>query len=1092
MIGRSMLSSFFRVVCLTLGALPVGLGAQTVQTFTSPGEGTFTVPDNVSRVTAEVWGAGGAGGRITSRGATGGGGGGAYARSEFAVESGDVIGYRVGTGGEGQTEPGDSRVVFEGQTVALARPGNSVPTNSDEGGQGGLAGQSIGNRAVYGGGDGADGESGGFFGALTGGGGGSSAGTLANGNDASGGGGAVGPEGSGQGGDGSSTAFLGQGPGGSGESPGGGGGGSTTRAFFGGDYAGGAGADGQVRLTFKVAPQCSAVFNASDGINENVPPSEQLDLGVFEPRNPQPWPGGNIIPAGDSVYPGRTINGNNVRYSVDGRARVLVDGDLIIRGQNFSMNADGNARDLLLIVDGNLTFQNNAEINAVIYATGDIDFGNNAVIVGALAAEGQIDIGGGQSNVTYEPNAIGQADFGGACIPDEPTAVLDHIRIVHPGIGLTCQASDLQVLACADSDCSSQYPDPVDLTLQPAGWLPAQNVTVTGAANLQFQRSAEETVTLGVSSASPSPDNGTVCIAPDGSGSCDMTFRDVAFVFDMPELVAGEENKTFSMSALEADENTGQCTALFAGETRTIEFGTSYLNPGPADREASFSTWVNGNQVATGGVAQTGVAITFDGDGVARDIPIRYNDAGRNSLLARYEEDNQPDGGTLLVEGAGEYVSVPLGLCLIPEQQCSSADLGCSNTLPAGVPFGVTPRAYRDGPGVSGMSCADKPPAPSFAVGEVPVSHQLLFPVGGAGGDLLETRLDYGDGDQSMTLTEVGVFSVKTEALAGAYLGRDVPASDAAITARFVPDQLALSVANTGELSPDCGSFAYTGQPFGWDASGIPELTVRALNGQVPRQLTRNYTHPDVIVQLPAERFVVTVPDNDNTATWSDSPPTPAPFRSEPDEAELSTGNRDRMTDGVVRYRFNSLDEFIYPKSAASRINPFSPDLTFLLQPMTDEDSVPVTGIAPTGEPISPIAAFTVRYGRLTPQNVYGPENIDELQMPLQMEYWTGTRFALNGDDSCTLWNTGNITANTANHHNLVAGNGAFAGGLGGPLVLEATGSTGTDNLTWGGVEDWQRDDLDGDGTLDDPTATATFGVYRGHDRVIYWRETTN
>ena len=55
--------------------------------------------------------------------------------------------------------------------------------------------------------------------------------------------------------------------------------------------------------------------------------------------------------------------------------------------------------------------------------------------------------------------------------------------------------------------------------------------------------------------------------------------------------------------------------------------------------------------------------------------------------------------------------------------------------------------------------------------------------------------------------------------------------------------------------------------------------------------------------------------------------------------------------------------------------------------------------------------------------------------------------------------------------------------------MLEANGSEGTDTLNWGGVEDWKKDDLDGDGGLDDPTATATFGVYRGHDRVIYWRE---
>lgn len=1074
---QSMLLRFCQALCLALVVIPVALKAQTVQTFTEPGDGTFTVPENVSRISVEVWGAGGHG----ANGLGGGGGGGAYSRAILNVTVDEVFNYRVGAGAANANVEKGENSWFEGPKRIEAAGGASGSGLTGGLGGGSITGADYVSRA---GGDGANAYT--FWGLLFGGGGGSSAGIYDEGGDSSGNDGATAPTAGGSGGDGgvSFLDWLG-GRGGGGSRPGGGGGGAG-----GSNYPGGPGGDGQVRITYQAAPQCSAVFDASSGINQIVPESEQLDLGVFDSLTTEPWPSNNVIPSGSHLYPGRNFPKKTSDVVVNGRALVVVDGDLTINSTNFNINADGSASDLLLIVKGNLTVtQPNVTINAVIYVTKDISFGNNAVVVGALAAHGNIDIGGGNSLVTFNPSVISQVDFGGACTPDEPTVVLDHIRIVHPGVGLTCQASDLQVLACADSGCGTLYPDPVDLTLQPAGWLPAQNVTVTGAANLQFQRSIEETVTLGVSNASPAPDNGTVCIAPDGSGSCNMEFRDVAFVFEMPDLIAGEENKTFSMSALETDENTGQCTALFAGETRTIEFGTSYLNPGPANRQASFPTWIDGNQVATDGVAQTGVAIAFDGDGVARDIPIRYNDAGRNSLLARYVEVNQPDGGTLLVEGAADYVTVPLGLCLVPEQQCTSAGLGCDTTLPAGVPFSLTPRAYRDAPNVASLSCADKPQAPSFVVGDVPVYHQLLFPVGGVEGDMLETAIDYGDGNQSLTLTEVGVFSVSTSAVPGGYLGRNVPASDAAMTARMVPDQLALTVEGNGELIPECGSFVYTGQTFGWDPLSLPELRVEALNGQIPPQATLNYTDPEVIVQLNAERFVVNVPYADNVETLDDAASTPVPFRREPNATSLSTGSRDSVIGGVVRYLFNGADEFIYPKLATSRINPFSPDLTFLLQPMADADGVQVSGISAGGEPIKPVAGFEVRYGRLSPQNVYGPENIDELQMPLQMEYWTGDRFALNGADSCTPWSAADVSSNTASHHDLVSAAGTFDSGVGGPLVLEAKGSTGTDTLIWGGLKDWQRDDLDGDGTLDDPTATATFGVYRGHDRVIYWQE---
>jgi len=39
-------------------------------------------------------------------------------------------------------------------------------------------------------------------------------------------------------------------------------------------------------------------------------------------------------------------------------------------------------------------------------------------------------------------------------------------------------------------------------------------------------------------------------------------------------------------------------------------------------------------------------------------------------------------------------------------------------------------------------------------------------------------------------------------------------------------------------------------------------------------------------------------------------------------------------------------------------------------------------------------------------------------------------------------------------------------------------------------VEDWLKFEWGGYGTgYIDPSATATFGTYRGHDRIIYWRE---
>jgi MSHA biogenesis protein MshQ len=49
-------------------------------------------------------------------------------------------------------------------------------------------------------------------------------------------------------------------------------------------------------------------------------------------------------------------------------------------------------------------------------------------------------------------------------------------------------------------------------------------------------------------------------------------------------------------------------------------------------------------------------------------------------------------------------------------------------------------------------------------------------------------------------------------------------------------------------------------------------------------------------------------------------------------------------------------------------------------------------------------------------------------------------------------------------------------------------GIQGTDSLVWN-VASWLEYDWNDDGTAEDPIGLATFGVYRGHDRVIHWQE---
>jgi len=78
--------------------------ASGVQAFNTPGEFTFTVPDGVTQVEAEVWGAGSGSFASVSGMPSGGAGGGGYARGRVtSLTAGALIGVVVGAGGSGGT-----------------------------------------------------------------------------------------------------------------------------------------------------------------------------------------------------------------------------------------------------------------------------------------------------------------------------------------------------------------------------------------------------------------------------------------------------------------------------------------------------------------------------------------------------------------------------------------------------------------------------------------------------------------------------------------------------------------------------------------------------------------------------------------------------------------------------------------------------------------------------------------------------------------------------------------------------------------------------------------------------------------------------
>jgi|GEM_PF-1220827 len=256
--------------------------------FSIPGSSSFTVPDGVIEITVEVWGGGGRGGEVSGSGSNtaGGGGGGAYSSSVITgLTPGQDIDLQVGGGSTTSAAGGDSW--FSIATTLLAKGGASVGVNTAAAGVGGLASAGIGDTK-YSGGTGANGI------ASDGGGGGSSAGSSSNGTNATGQAGATAPADGGDGGDGRSTTT---GVGVVGSAPGGGGGGALKTGGGPATYIGGAGANGQVLVSWSppFASNSTIEANPESGILGDNTEESTLTITVRNGTN-------NVMGAGVDLF----------------------------------------------------------------------------------------------------------------------------------------------------------------------------------------------------------------------------------------------------------------------------------------------------------------------------------------------------------------------------------------------------------------------------------------------------------------------------------------------------------------------------------------------------------------------------------------------------------------------------------------------------------------------------------------------------------------------------------------------------------------------------------------------------------------------
>ncbi len=704
-------------------------------------------------------------------------------------------------------------------------------------------------------------------------------------------------------------------------------------------------------------------------------------------------------------------------------------------------------------------------------------------------------------------------------------AQINHFRITLPQQALTCDVADVSVRACANSDCSNTFTDPVTAYLTPnslpsatGGWVNGPTLTLNNGIGLtQLRRNEAGTVDVGVSGSNPTAVafNNTQC-SYNGSdfsaNNCTVNFLDSGFVVDVPNAYANQ-TVTGTIKAVRKDNASQQCLPSFGNVQKSVAFWSEYLNP-TANNSGfqSVSVGVNGTPIGQSANNATLISLNFNQNGEA-SFPISYREVGSLALHARFTGSG--DEQDLLLEGEDSFIRVPRALVLSANHsynpthqngQCSAEDISCNVFARADENFDLNIRAVVAAP-IEDNDFTNNLTAYNYQQQNIALQHTLVQPSAGQSGVLgvnEYTHLLGGTTTIAQKVSEVGVFDFSLVAPTH-YLGLDLASANLPIAVtstgsigRFIPAYFAVSPMSNVTLDAACktgNAFSYLGQPFEYSNSPGLYLQPKSANNAD----TQNYLID------PWWRY-----NNQwNGRTYSDS------------ANSVNLGFDNLQTSPIGRQASNNSGIVLNGERVWYQ-KPLQPkpvfnaafDLTLSDSNLTDQDGVCYRQNASSpclGYTFSHIdGAMPLYWGKLVIQDVYGPET-QALEQPMYVEHFTNNGFVRTIEDSCTALpaitgftlqsdpnNNGYTVLTTgvavppqvlAEHSaaNLNSGQRAIrfsAPGAGARGVIDSVLDLNAHNLLW------LAEDKDGDGNFDQTTqGRAQFGLYRGSDRVIWWRE---
>ncbi|MBM4859652.1 MSHA biogenesis protein MshQ [Vibrio parahaemolyticus] len=324
---------------------------------------------------------------------------------------------------------------------------------------------------------------------------------------------------------------------------------------------------------------------------------------------------------------------------------------------------------------------------------------------------------------------------------------------------------------------------------------------------------------------------------------------------------------------------------------------------------------------------------------------------------------------------------------------------------------------------------------------------------------------------------EVGALNLKTKAT---YLGEKLDEYDVTV-GRFYPKYF--KVVDSSWTYPESQSFAYMNQPF--DAV---EFSVEALNAN--KAAIKNYAGFTTKAEFNLD-------DIDRYSGRFDAPSFGAgSWSNESDKSigEFSISNSGQCIGSAC---WNKDLGGNYPDGPFNSVIGTAKSEIGLIY---TNNADPVEYISNEGSNSRLVKQPDIRFGRIDLDDVGGNQGLT-LHVPLRVEYWNGSRFIANPDDSQTdvkgvtaaethIWPTG--AGATPKAVTLGAG-GEVASGSSRSVTATQAEPYRQQTHVWLDLDDstnglpWLKYNWDNKNAGEEnPSSVVTFGIHRGNDRVIY------